>query len=166
LLAGFSALTLTNVYGWVCRLQAPGAAQIQVRGFGIWRMLTIRDAAWDKLAETAHADFVVRMRVHLRKFFSEQCDTLGEVRTGQLIEFGITRAREHGFESERDVCKYIDLMCVFGHRFDRDDRLPGARHILESRSPVDPGERMLRLHRIAIGAARRLVDGKELGATP
>jgi hypothetical protein len=88
-------------------------------------MLTIRDGAWDKLAEAAHADFVARMRVHLRKFFPEQCDALGEAKTGQLIEFGIARAREHGFESERDVCKYIDLMCVFGHRFDRDERLPG-----------------------------------------
>jgi len=117
-------------------------------------MLTIRDAAWDKLAEAAHADFVARMRVHLRKFFPEQCDTLGEVRTGQLIEFGITRAREHGFESERDVCKYIDLMCVFGHRFDRDDRLPGAREILEGRFPPDPGERIDRMHASADGALR------------
>ena len=65
-------------------------------------MLTIRDAAWDKLAEAAHADFVARMRAHLRKFFPEQCDALGEVKTGQLIEFGITRAREYGFPGTDD----------------------------------------------------------------
>ena len=126
-------------------------------------MLTIRDATWDKLAEAAHADFVVRMRVHLRKFFPEQCSTLGEVRTGQLIEFGITRAREHGFESERDVCKYIDLMCVFGHRFDRDDRLPGARHILETRFLADPEDRMQHLHATAIVALREREAERERG---
>jgi len=126
-------------------------------------MLTIRDAAWDKLAEAAHADFVARMRVHLRKFFPEQCDTLGEVRTGQLIEFGITRAREHGFESERDVCKYIDLMCVFGHRFDRDDRLPGARHILETRFLADPEDRMQHLHATAIMELREGEAERERG---
>jgi hypothetical protein len=123
-------------------------------------MLTIRDAAWDKLADAAHVDFIARMRMHLRKFFPEQCDALGEVRTGQLIEFGITRAREHGFESERDVCKYIDLMCVFGHRFDRDERLPWAREILESRFPPAPDERMDELCEMALDA-RQLENGNQ-----
>jgi hypothetical protein len=127
-------------------------------------MLTIRDAAWDKLAEAAHADFVARMRAHLRKFFPEQCDALGEVKTGQLIEFGITRAREHGFESERDVCKYIDLICVFGHRFDRDERHPWARHILESRFPPDPDERMRHLHATAVEALHEIAASERAGA--
>jgi hypothetical protein len=126
-------------------------------------MLTIRDAAWDKLAEAAHADFVARMRAHLRKFFPEQCDALGEVKTGQLIEFGITRAREYGFGSERDVCKYIDLMCVFGHRFDRDERLPWARHILESRFPPDPAERMQHLYATALEALQEIDAAERAG---
>ena len=127
-------------------------------------MLTIRDATWDKLAEAAHADFVARMRVHLHKFFREQCEALGEAKTGQLIEAGIVRAREWGFESERDVCKYIDLMCVFGHRFDRDERLPWARHILESRFPPDPEERMRHLHATAVDALQELTGAERNGA--
>jgi len=118
-------------------------------------MLTIRDAAWHKLAEAAHADFVARMRVHLRKFFPEQCDALGEVKTGQLIEFGITRAREHGFEAERDVCKYIDLMFTFGREFDRNPGLPWAQQILRNRAPADPDRRMRWLHATAIEALRQ-----------
>lgn len=85
-------------------------------------MFVIRNAVWDKLAEHARADFVARMRLHLWEFFPEQSAALGDTRTGQLIEYGIRRAGEWGFESERDVCKYIDLMCVFGHAFDRDDQ--------------------------------------------
>lgn len=126
-------------------------------------MFVVRDAVWSKLGEVAKADFVARMRVHLREFFPEQCNALGDVKAGQLIEFGIMRAREHGFAAERDVCKYIDLMCVFGHRFDRDERLPWARHILESRFPQDPEQRMRRLHETAIEALHEIDANEQLG---
>jgi hypothetical protein len=119
-------------------------------------MFVIRNDQYDALDRAAYENFVARMRVHLRKFFPEQCDALGETKTGQLIEFGVKRARVHGFEAERDVCKYIDLMCVFGHGFERDERLPWARQILESRFPPDPGERMRRLHTVALDALREL----------
>ena len=129
-------------------------------------MFVIRDTVWDRLAEQAVADFIGRMRVHLREFFPEQCDALGETKIGQLIEHGIRKARAFGFESERDVCKYIDLMCVFGHAFDRDERLPWAREILESRSPPDPGERMERLYDTAMDALREIDAAQSLGTGP
>ncbi len=126
-------------------------------------MFVIRDAVWDRLAEQAVADFIGRMRVHLRKFFPEQCDALGETRIGQLIEHGIRRARVYGFQSERDVCKYIDLMCVFGHAFDRNERLPWARQILESRFPPDPAERIELLHETALRALHEIEAAERLG---
>jgi hypothetical protein len=126
-------------------------------------MLVIRNPQFDALGRAAYEDFVSRMRKHLRNFFPEQCEALGEAKTGQLIEFGVKRAREYGFEAEREVCKYIDLMCVFGHGFDRDDRLPWARLILESRSPPDPGERMQRLRSLAFDALRELDIMEGLG---
>jgi hypothetical protein len=46
-------------------------------------------------------------------------------------------------------------MCVFGHRFDSDERLPWARQILESRHPLDASERINRLHSAATDALRR-----------
>jgi hypothetical protein len=119
-------------------------------------MFVIRNAIIDALDRAAYDDFVARMRVHLQKYFPEQCAALGETKTGQLIEFGVKRAREYGFEAERDVCKYIDLMCVFGHSFDRSERLPWARQILESRFPPDPGERMRHLHTTALDALREI----------
>ena len=119
-------------------------------------MFVIRDAIIGALDHAAYDDFVARMRVHLQKFFAEQCAALGETKTEQLIEFGVKRAREYGFEAERDVCKYIDLMCIFGRSFDCDERLPWARRILENRFPPDPGERMRRLHEVALNALREL----------
>jgi hypothetical protein len=119
-------------------------------------MLVIRNPQFEALGRVAYEDFVSRMRVHLRRFFPEQCDALGEIKTGQLIEFGVKRAREYGFEAEREACKYLDLMCVFGHGFDRDSRLPWARLILESRFPPNPEGRMLHLHAVALDALREL----------
>jgi hypothetical protein len=121
---------------------------------------------YDALGHAAYEDFVARMRVHMRKFFPERCDTLGETKIGQLIEFGVKRARDYGFKAERDVCKYIDLMCVFGHAFHHDERLAWARQILDSCLPSDPNERMRRLHAAALNALQELDnrDGVGMGA--
>ena len=127
-------------------------------------MFVIRDEMYDALGRAAYDDFVARMRVHMRSFFPERCEALGETKTGQFIEFGVERARAHGFEAERDVCKYIDLMCVFDHGFDRDERMPWARDILESGFPLDPGERMQRLDRAAVEVLRQRLDHRRLGA--
>jgi hypothetical protein len=127
-------------------------------------MFVIRNTVWDKFAEDAYADFVARMRVHLGKFFPEQCEALGPEKTGELIEFGIERARFHGFENEREVCKYIDLMCIFGRNFDQDEKQPWARHILESRFPPDPEERMRHLHATALDALRDIDEAERYGA--
>jgi hypothetical protein len=126
-------------------------------------MFVIRDAMYDALGHSAHEDFVARMRLHLRKFFPEQCDSLGEAKIGQLIEFGVKRAREYGFESERDICKYTNLMCVFGCGFDRDERYPWAREILASRFPPDPEQGMRRLHGMAIETLGELHNRDNFG---
>jgi hypothetical protein len=123
-------------------------------------MFVMRDAMYDALGHAAYEDFVARTRVHMRKFFPEQCDSLGETKIGQLIEFGVKRAREYGFEAERDVCKYIDLMCVFGYGFDCNERLLWARQILEGRFPPNPERRMRRLHGVALEALRTKMDDR------
>lgn len=122
-------------------------------------MLVIRDAMFEALGQAAREDFVARMRVHLAKFFPTQCAALGEERIGGLIELGIARAREHGFKAEREVCKYIDLMFVFGRDFDRDEWLPWARQILENGLPGDPEQRMRRLCETAHRAPRPRAGG-------
>jgi hypothetical protein len=126
-------------------------------------MFIIRDAIYDTLGHAAYEDFVARMRIHLRKSFPELCDTLGETKIGQLIEFSVTRAREYWFEAERDICKYTNLMCVFGYGFDRDERLPWAREILESRFPPDPEERMQCFQAVALEALREPGDQDGFG---
>ena len=73
------------------------------------------------------------MITHIRQFFSKQCAALKEPELRDLIQYGIKRAASHGIVSERDVCKFIDLIIVFGRDFDADKQRPWASQILANR---------------------------------
>jgi hypothetical protein len=62
------------------------------------------------------------MAAHLAQFFPAQSHALGEPQLRELIQHGIRRATEHGITKERDVCKFIDLMIVFGRDFDQNEK--------------------------------------------
>ncbi|MEM7153896.1 MAG: hypothetical protein AAF799_13690 [Myxococcota bacterium] len=48
-----------------------------------------------------------------------------------MIRHGVTRASGYGIESELGICRYLNLMFVFGRDFDRNPRLSWAREILD-----------------------------------
>lgn len=75
-------------------------------------------------------EFEIRLERHLIRFFPEQAASLGTDGLHLFIGYGSARASTHGFNTERDICKYLDLMCVFGRDFDSDQRLPWAAEIL------------------------------------
>jgi len=85
---------------------------------------------------------------HLRRFFPAQCEQLGSDGLGELIRYGIARAQAHGFKANPDVCRFLDIMLVFGREFDQD--LLWAREILEDARIVLPGMRMDLLHQAAV----------------
>jgi hypothetical protein len=85
---------------------------------------------------------------HLRRFFPSECRQLGSNRLAELIRQGIARAQSYGFKANPDVCRYLDIMLVFGATFDRD--LPWAKEILEDDRIVLPGMRMDLLHEAAV----------------
>ncbi|HEY1220085.1 MAG: hypothetical protein ABSE42_09955 [Bryobacteraceae bacterium] len=103
-------------------------------------MLTIRPAQFAVLSQWEVQKFEDRTLVHLQKFFPRQCAALGERRLRESIQYGIRRAANYGITARRDVCKYIDLMIVFGRDFDADKRFRWAGEILRGRG--HPGTRM------------------------
>jgi hypothetical protein len=90
--------------------------------------------------------FEVRALAHVWRFFPEPCRSLGELGTRELVRRGIERARGHGFTSERDLCKYLNLVFAFGEDF--GSRLPWAASIL--RLGGAPSRRMARLYERAV----------------
>jgi hypothetical protein len=101
-------------------------------------MLTIRKeqlAAFGPLGKKAFED---RMLTHLKKVFPEQSESLGEPKLRETIQYGTQRAAAYRIISERDVCKYIDLMIFYGRDFDKDLKLPWAQSILQNKGIKDP----------------------------
>ena len=94
-------------------------------------MFVIRDAVWDQLGEAAHADFVRRMRMHLKEFFPERLARTTAEQVTRFIEQQISRAEQYGIVTEIDVARYIDLAIVLGPGFDTGDRHPWVKEILD-----------------------------------
>ena len=108
-------------------------------------MLTIRKeqlAAFRPLGEKTFEDRVI---AHLKKVFPEQSESLGEPKLRESIQYGKQRAASYKIISERDVCKYIDLMIVYGRDFDKDPNHPWAQSILQNQAIKDPSIKINRL---------------------
>jgi hypothetical protein len=114
-------------------------------------MLQIRKEQNDELARVQLKRFEDRMDIHLKKFFPEQFELLGENGTRQAIRYAMERAAGYEIVSERDVCMYTDVMFAFGRDFDKDRKLPWAARILNDESLKDkPSEKTERLYNMAM----------------
>jgi hypothetical protein len=97
----------------------------------------IRDAQMKALKNQRAREFKEKTLAHLRRFFPRRCAAAGDDRMLELIEEGIGRAARHGFQAERDVCRFIDLMVAFGARFDEDAQQGWAAEALGARRGMD-----------------------------
>jgi hypothetical protein len=112
-------------------------------------MLTLRKeqlAVFGPLGKKAFEDRVV---VHLKKVFPEHSETLGEPKLRETIQYGTQRAAAYRITSERDVCKYVDLMILYGRDFDKDPNFPWAQSILQSQAIKNPSIKIDRLFNAA-----------------
>lgn len=109
----------------------------------------IRSEQIEGFSESASKSFENRMVVHLNKHFPQNCAALREPGVREAIGAGIQSAAKYGIVSERDVCKYINLMFAFGRDFDIDPKLPWASNILRTRVYKSPSDRMQALYETA-----------------
>lgn len=135
------------------------------------RTIVLRDAQVEALRMRSSERFVTRVETHLRAFFPEECQRLREPGAlREIVRHGLARAAHHGLRSQREVCKYLDLMFAFGRDFDRDPRLAWAVAVFEghthdlSRSKVDRLFEQALLHpEQATGLASRPIEADEEG---
>jgi len=125
-------------------------------------MLTIRNQQMAVFEAFAGELFLKKMEQHLRVFFPEQCDSMTSDEIRRTCEHGCARAAFHGITSERDVCKYINLMFTFGREFDVDLRWPWATRILRDAAVSGP---TLRINRLYIESMQYAREGRGLNST-
>ena len=87
--------------------------------------MIIRQALMTFLSQVSRSKFEDSVAEHLKRCFPAECETLGTHGVQQTISYGVERAASHGIVLERDVCKYIDLMFVFGRNYDTDKCILG-----------------------------------------
>jgi hypothetical protein len=110
----------------------------------------------DKLGKAEAGKFQDKMVAHLKEFFPEACEELGEPQVRESISHGVERAESYGLVDEQDVCTYIDVMYVFGPDFDRAPECSWASRILKDESIDDPGDRAEMLHEEALAQVAAL----------
>ena len=111
-------------------------------------MLLIREAQIQVLSGSRRESFIARCETHLRANFAG-CAALSPRELRTMVEQGTARALSYGIEAERDICKFLNLIAVFGWDFDL--RFQWARKTL--RSEAGPRLRLNRLYERAIRAA-------------
>jgi len=119
-------------------------------------MVIIRNKQMDELGKAEARKFQDKMVAHLKEFFPDTCEELGEPRVRESISHGVERAESYGLVDEQDVCTYIDVMYVFGPDFDRAPECPWASRILKDESIDDPGDRAEMLHEEALAQVAAL----------
>ncbi len=133
-------------------------------------MLVIRQRQIVGLETLARRRFEDTLVDHVATYFPNHARVLGEPRVRQVIDYGLARARLHGFTSERNLCLYLDLMLMLGSNFDVDPQLPWAAEILMDPASEHPTLRIDRLTNAAMdhmdrsagaddGHLRRVLDG-------
>ncbi len=113
-------------------------------------MLVIRGPQIARLDTLSRHDFEDKLVEHVHTYFPNHARVLGEPRVRQVIDYGLARARLHGFTSERNLCLYLDLMLMLGSNFDVDPQLPWAAEVLTDPTIEHPTLRIDHLTNLAM----------------
>lgn len=100
-------------------------------------MLVIREEQLAVLRRALYDRFVFESCEHVRRYFPNRCQALGDAGTLEAVREGLRRGRSYGFESQFDLLRFLNLLFEFGTDFERNDANAWARPHLESnRSPA------------------------------
>jgi len=94
----------------------------------------------DEFKRRSDEKLTTGLLAHVQRFYSGQCQALGEEETRGSVDYGVRQARSYGFTTHSQIRRFIDLLFCFGATFDQPDGYPWARQIL-NRKDLNPGER-------------------------
>ena len=119
-------------------------------------MLIIREPQFKVIHRKRSRVFAERLAEHLKKYFPEECAAMPDTDLVEIIDHGKTRALHYDFRSEKDVCKYLNLMFTFGRDFDRDPAFPWAAELLNTKPRLPSISKMGVLYDRALQEAESL----------
>jgi hypothetical protein len=118
----------------------------------------IRSRQMIAFSRSAMETFEDRVVIHLKKCFPRQCEADGVPKVRETVRYGIERASSYGITAHRDVCKYIDLMFIYGLDFDKDPGLAWPSAVLHDNGMREPTLKMETLYEAGMQHERALAD--------
>lgn len=112
-------------------------------------MLVIRKEQHAALGPIGKKALEGRVVVHLKKAIPQKVEALGKPKVRETIQYGPQRAASYRMTSERDVCKYIDLMVFYGRDFDENSGLPWTQTVLQNQHIRNPSSTIERPYKAA-----------------
>ena len=123
-------------------------------------MLVMRKEQMEVFRAAAQRAFENAMVAHLVEFSPFLFQAVGEESFRVTVTQGMAQAAAYGFDQRGPVRLYLELMLLFGHRFDTDPQYPWAAAILTDRKSGTQIQRTERLYDQAL-AYRRAVAGPD-----
>lgn len=105
-------------------------------------MLTIADKQMKHFEHVMLGVFERGLQAHSAEHFSTHWRVIGATQMEQVVQFGIRRALEAGYRSERDGYMFHSLMLQFGSYFDTDPQYPWLAKALSDDTMDSRSERM------------------------
>ena len=126
-------------------------------------MLVIRAPQLRALATSGDHSFVRRMVHHLWGHFPARCAPLSDQELVEKIWLEVDRAKTFGFRTEREACKFLNLVFTLGDGFENDPRNAWMLPLLDPESPRAP---RFRLDELCARAAEVLAARERAAADP
>jgi hypothetical protein len=104
-------------------------------------MLTIRAAQMEVFATRALRTFAAPLEAHIERSFPRESAWMGASGGRAWVDAAIARGRGLGFETQREVCHYLNVVMLLGSHFDDDPLLPWVRDALSDGGDAEPLDR-------------------------
>jgi hypothetical protein len=125
-------------------------------------VLVLRNAQLEAIGRVPRLLYEKALLKHFGRYYPAECERAGQEQVLELIEYGIERAPTHGYESQREVAFYVNLMLILGCDFDLDPQYPWAGEQLNDFSITDPFARIQRVFQTTIDFLNKTSgDGNE-----
>lgn len=94
--------------------------------------------------------FEGRLLAHIEQFFPTHWRVIGAKQMAEVVRFGVQRARQLGYTTERDGYLFHSLMLQFGSYFDTDPQYPWLAKTLADEAVGSRSERLANAHDAAV----------------
>lgn len=95
-------------------------------------VIQVYNKQMDTMRKVVEQGFINEMSAHVKQFFPDYCSKFEGGGLQAYCENTIEKAASFGYETERDIFLFLNVMVLLGPNFDSDPSLEWAQEILKN----------------------------------